>query len=190
MYNRDSAVRHGIELVQAAGLKSGRHEQDVTASSDTVGHAHTEAHPPPALILPMLLHLSAGKAPGCRLKKQSCDQHAVFAWQQCEIIFGCSSTTKLCRRIHLVVYGLTAGKADRCEAKEAVRWPANHVCLAIPLDSIKTAKDPVLDLNFAGDVHVHIRFLTSPCLCLSDFSAGAVFCSQTAEVNMVACKVL
>ncbi len=61
MNNRDSAVSHGIELVQATGLKTRGHEQDVTAGSDTVGHAHAEPHPPPALLLPVLLHFSAHK---------------------------------------------------------------------------------------------------------------------------------
>ena len=57
--NRDGAVGHGIQLVQATGLKAGGHEQQVTACRDAVGHAHTEAHPPPALVLPVLLHLPA-----------------------------------------------------------------------------------------------------------------------------------
>ena len=61
MNNRDSAVSHGIQLVQATGLKARGHEQDVTSSSDAVGHAHAEPHPPPALVLPVLLHFSAYK---------------------------------------------------------------------------------------------------------------------------------
>ena len=62
MDDRDGAVGHGIQLVQATRLKAGGHEQDVTAGSDAVGHAHTEAHPPPALVLPVLLHLPAHSA--------------------------------------------------------------------------------------------------------------------------------
>ena len=62
MNNRDSAVSHGIQLVQATGLEARGHEQDVTASSDAVGHAHAEPHPPPALVLPVLLHFSAHKS--------------------------------------------------------------------------------------------------------------------------------
>lgn len=50
------AIGHGIQLVQATGLKAGRHEEDVTASSDAMRHAYTEAHPTSTLVLPMLLH--------------------------------------------------------------------------------------------------------------------------------------
>ena len=51
MDNRDSAVGHGIELIQATGLKSGWHEQDVAASCDSVGHAGAEPYPTPALVV-------------------------------------------------------------------------------------------------------------------------------------------
>ncbi len=61
MNNRNSAVSHRIQLVQATRLKARGHEQDVTASSDAVGHAHAEPHPPSALVLPMLLHFSEYK---------------------------------------------------------------------------------------------------------------------------------
>jgi len=61
MNNRNSAISHGIQLVQATGLEARGHEQDVTAGSDAVGHAHAEPHPPSALVLPVLLHFSARK---------------------------------------------------------------------------------------------------------------------------------
>lgn len=59
MNNWNSAIGHGIQLVETTGLKSGGHEQDVAACRDSVGHAHAEANPAPALIPPVLLHLSA-----------------------------------------------------------------------------------------------------------------------------------
>ena len=40
-------VRHGIQLVEPAGLKAGGHEEDVGGSSDFVAHGNIEAHPAP-----------------------------------------------------------------------------------------------------------------------------------------------
>ena len=48
MRHRDGAVAHRKQLVQAAGLKAGRHEDDVAAGNDPVGHRDGEAHPAPA----------------------------------------------------------------------------------------------------------------------------------------------
>lgn len=62
MNDRDCAISHGIQLVEATGLKAGGHEEDVTACSDAMGHAHTEAHPTPTLVLPMLFHFPASPA--------------------------------------------------------------------------------------------------------------------------------
>lgn len=47
----DSAISHGIQLVEPTGLKSRRHEKDVTSCCDSVGHWHTEANPASALIV-------------------------------------------------------------------------------------------------------------------------------------------
>ena len=104
MHNRDSAICHGVELVQATGLESGRHEQDVTACGDAVGHAHAEAHPTPALILPMLLHLSAGRAQGAYV--------------------GCGNIEV---------------------SSDCPGWHLS--CLAVLLDSFKTARRPVLECH-------------------------------------------
>ena len=53
------AVGHGVELVEAAGLKAAGHEQHVRAGGDAVRQAHVEAHPAPALLVPARLHLPA-----------------------------------------------------------------------------------------------------------------------------------
>ncbi len=76
MYNRNRAVSHGIQLVETTGLKTGWHQQDVAACSDAMRHAYTEAHPPTALVLPMLLHFSAhGMTSLCMIASAE-------AWQQ------------------------------------------------------------------------------------------------------------
>ena len=49
-------VRHGIELVQAAGLKAGGHQQQVGGCNETVRHRHAEAHPAAALLRSPRLH--------------------------------------------------------------------------------------------------------------------------------------
>ena len=59
MDNGDCAIGHGVELVEAAGLKAGGHEQHVHPGCDAVCHGHVESHPPPALLMPARLHLSA-----------------------------------------------------------------------------------------------------------------------------------
>ena len=67
MHDRHGAVGHGVELVEAAGFKAGGHEQEVAACRNTVRHAHVEAHPPAALVLPRRLHLPAAPRLGLTL---------------------------------------------------------------------------------------------------------------------------
>ena len=45
MCNGSGAIRHGIQLVEPAGLKAGGHEQQVRSSRDLVAHGDVEAHP-------------------------------------------------------------------------------------------------------------------------------------------------
>ena len=60
--NWHCAIGHGVQLIQATGLKAGWHEQDVAASRDAMRHAYTEANPAATLVLPMLLHLPVYKS--------------------------------------------------------------------------------------------------------------------------------
>jgi hypothetical protein len=64
MYNGHSPVGHGVQLIQAAGLKAAGHEQHVCARSDAVRQGHIEAHPATALLVPAGLHL-----PKCTTKQ-------------------------------------------------------------------------------------------------------------------------
>mmetsp|Transcript_15935 Transcript_15935/g.39673 ORF Transcript_15935/g.39673 Transcript_15935/m.39673 type:complete len:261 (-) Transcript_15935:1392-2174(-) len=58
VHHRHGAIRHGVQLVKAARLKAGRHEQDVDARSDTVRHLDRETDPAPALVLVARLHVT------------------------------------------------------------------------------------------------------------------------------------
>lgn len=69
MDDGDGAVGHGIELIEAAGLKARGHEEHVAAGRHAVRHAHIEAHPAAALLVPARLHLSA-HTPCCALTPQ------------------------------------------------------------------------------------------------------------------------
>mmetsp|Transcript_28650 Transcript_28650/g.51204 ORF Transcript_28650/g.51204 Transcript_28650/m.51204 type:complete len:572 (-) Transcript_28650:957-2672(-) len=45
VHQRHGAVRHGVQLVEAARLKARRHQQNVDAGGDAVRHRHVEPHP-------------------------------------------------------------------------------------------------------------------------------------------------
>ncbi|KAJ8491288.1 hypothetical protein OPV22_013009 [Ensete ventricosum] len=58
VHHRDSAVLHGVQLVQPARLEPRRHEQDVRPCSDPVCHLHRESNPPPDLVVVLPVELA------------------------------------------------------------------------------------------------------------------------------------
>ena len=74
MHDGDGAVGHGVELVEAAGLEAGGHEEDVAAGRYAVRHLHAETHPPPALVMPLRLHRPVSL--GFRVQGQGIDGSA------------------------------------------------------------------------------------------------------------------
>jgi len=57
VHHRHRAVVHGVELVQAARLKPGRHEEDVAPGGDAVRHLVAEPEPGPDLVPISALHV-------------------------------------------------------------------------------------------------------------------------------------
>ncbi|BAF19131.1 Os06g0229900 [Oryza sativa Japonica Group] len=67
VHDGDGAVRHGVELVEAARLEPRRHDQHVGARRDPVRHLHREPHPPAHLAVvlrlePLQHHLQVAAA--------------------------------------------------------------------------------------------------------------------------------
>ena len=54
--NGRCAIGHSIQLVEAAGLKTGWHEQEIGSCCDLVAHGHVEAHPAPCLVGVCVFH--------------------------------------------------------------------------------------------------------------------------------------
>lgn len=48
MSNWDGSISHGKQLIQAAWLEAGRHEENVTARQNAMCDRNAEAHPAPA----------------------------------------------------------------------------------------------------------------------------------------------